>query len=153
MPALYVMTPIGSLLLVSNGRALTHVLPEADPRAAAFCSESPDDLTKRAADAIAAYFAGTCRAFDLPIHPDGTPFQRRVWQALTAVPYGKTVTYAELAAAVGLLHGARAVGGAVAANPLLLLVPCHRVVRADGPGRFLLGTAAKRTLLDLEARR
>ena len=78
------------------------------------------------------YFSGARRSFDLPTAPEGTSFQLRVWQALAAIPYGETVSYGELARRLGLSRGARAVGLANGANPLPIVVPCHRVIGADG---------------------
>ena len=155
MPVLLIKTPIGPLLLVSDGRALTHVLPPQDARVSSFLhgDTAPNALTRRAAVEIADYFAGTRCAFDLPIKAAGTPFCRRVWQALSAVPFGQTVTYGQLAARIGLPNGKRAVGAAVGKNPLLLLIPCHRVVAENGLGGFLLGQEVKRTLLQAESQR
>src|SRR5512135_666218 len=88
---------------------------------------------------------------DLPLDPRGTPFQRRVWEALREIPRGETLTYGELAARLGLPGAARAVGAACGANPISLLIPCHRVVRAGGaPGGYYWGLDRKLALLDLE---
>ena len=81
---------------------------------------------------LAAYWQGRLRAFDLPLDLHGTPFQRRVWQALQAIPPGSTCAYHQLAAAIGLPHAARAVGAANGANPLAIIVPCHRVIGSHG---------------------
>jgi len=81
---------------------------------------------------LAAYFAGELRRFDLPLALDGTPFQRRVWQALTAIPYGTTTSYSALAEGLGRPAGARAVGAANGRNPISIVVPCHRLVGATG---------------------
>lgn len=78
------------------------------------------------------YFQGGRTAFDLPLRLEGTPFQRRVWEALLRVPYGRTTTYRDLAAAVGNARATRAVGGANHRNPVSIIVPCHRVVGSDG---------------------
>ena len=92
------------------------------------------------------------RAHRLALDPVGTPFQRRVWRALGRVAAGETVSYAELARRVGLAGGARAVARACAANPCAIVVPCHRVVRADGAiGGYRWGVARKRALLAREA--
>jgi methylated-DNA-[protein]-cysteine S-methyltransferase len=94
------------------------------------------------------------RDFELCVAPAGTPFQLEVWHALASVPYGSTVTYQALAARVGRPRGARAVGQAVARNPLLILVPCHRVLPADGRlGGFASGPECKAALLQLEGAR
>jgi methylated-DNA-[protein]-cysteine S-methyltransferase len=103
-------------------------------------------------DQLAEYFAGTRRAFELPLRPAGTPFQQRVWSALREVPYGATTTYGELAAAVGAPSAARAVGAANVRNPLCVVVPCHRVIGRDGSlTGYAGGLARKRLLLELEA--
>ena len=89
--------------------------------------------------------------FDLPLSPGGTPFQRQVWEALTAIPYGETRTYGEVAAAIGRPRAVRAVGQADHRNPLPILIPCHRVVGADGSlTGYAGGLALKRALLALE---
>ncbi|MFD0527843.1 methylated-DNA--[protein]-cysteine S-methyltransferase [Kitasatospora arboriphila] len=103
-------------------------------------------------DQLTAYFAGTRTTFDLRLDPEGSEFRRQVWQALEDIPYGSTVSYGELAAAAGLPPTAvRAVGGAVGANPLLVVRPCHRVVGASGAlTGFAAGVDRKRWLLDHE---
>lgn len=78
------------------------------------------------------YFAGTRREFDLPVHPSGTDFQYRVWRVISAIPYGETVSYGSIANQLGGRASARAVGAAVAANPVPIIIPCHRVIGADG---------------------
>lgn len=96
------------------------------------------------------YFRGERIKFDLPIYMEGTAFQRRVWQALMDIPYGETVTYGELAKSIGSPNAARAVGGACGANPLLIIVPCHRVVGQKGLTGYAGGLDAKKTLLKIE---
>jgi methylated-DNA-[protein]-cysteine S-methyltransferase len=101
---------------------------------------------------LGAYFAGELTAFDLELAPQGTPFRQRVWAALDEVPYGGTVSYGRLAALAGLpARLVRAVGGAVGANPLMVIRPCHRVVGADGTlTGYAGGLDRKRLLLGLE---
>ncbi|MGF1425366.1 methylated-DNA--[protein]-cysteine S-methyltransferase [Kitasatospora sp. LaBMicrA B282] len=106
---------------------------------------------RAAADQLAAYFAGELRTFDLELALHGTPFQQRVWQQLRTIPYGETRSYGELAAALGLPNAARAVGLANGRNPIGVIVPCHRVVGADGSlTGYGGGLPRKRRLLALE---
>lgn len=99
------------------------------------------------------YFAGRRCAFGLPLALAGTPFQRRVWEALAAIPYGTTVTYGDLARSLGIDGSARAVAGAVGANALSVFLPCHRVTAADGSvGGYAGGVGSKTFLLELEKR-
>jgi O-6-methylguanine DNA methyltransferase len=109
------------------------------------------DLLRRAAAQLEDYFAGRRRAFDLPIELYGTPFQQAVWRQLLEIPYGQTWSYARLAAAVGRPRAVRAVGQANGANPLPILIPCHRVVQSDGSlGGYGGGVLLKSELLRLE---
>ncbi len=108
-------------------------------------------LLNRLVQELNAYLAGELRKFTLPLSLSGTRFQLRVWKELLEVPYGELVSYGELARRVGHPLAARAVGGAVGANPVPILVPCHRVIRADGTlGGFGPGLRWKRRLLRLE---
>ena len=124
----------GNIVVEADGDALTRIEllggaytpePGEGPR--------PDDpLLREAIEQLFAYLNGKLRAFDLPLDPDGTEFERRVWRKLEAIPYGRTRSYGEIASDVGVPKGARAVGGAVGANPLPIIIPCHRVLRSDG---------------------
>ncbi|MEU9559198.1 methylated-DNA--[protein]-cysteine S-methyltransferase [Streptomyces fumanus] len=107
---------------------------------------------RAAAEQLAAYFAGEPVEFRLPLRAEGTAFRTRVWDALDAVPYGTTTTYGEIAARIGAPRAAvRAVGGAIGANPLLILRPCHRVIGADGSlTGYAGGLPRKLRLLTLE---
>ncbi|MCS7100238.1 MAG: methylated-DNA--[protein]-cysteine S-methyltransferase [Burkholderiaceae bacterium] len=144
-------SPLGLLTLVGDGRALIAVdLLGAVPKHAV---PAADALLAAASQQLAEYFAGARTAFDLPLAPRGTAFQRQVWAALQSVPYGATISYAALARHIGRPTAARAVGMANGANPLPILVPCHRVIGADGSlTGFSAGLARKRWLLDHEAR-
>ena len=127
-------SPLGPLLLVGSGEALTAIwLPSGrdrrDPEPSWIESPKPFRDAVRQLDA---YFAGKLRQFDLPLAPEGTPFQRRVWQALLGIPYGETVSYGELAGMAGRPRAARAVGSAMRDNPLPYVIPCHRVIAAGG---------------------
>lgn len=127
-------SPVGGLMLVGDGTSLRglhfvegrrSIAPRAGwiERAGAF-----DGVVRQ----IAEYFAGTRRAFELALQPDGTPFQRAVWSALERIPFGETITYAELARRIDNPRAVRAVGLANGANPIALIVPCHRVIGANG---------------------
>jgi methylated-DNA-[protein]-cysteine S-methyltransferase len=106
-----------------------------------------DDVTSQ----LTEYFAGTRRQFDLPLAPEGTPFQQRVWRVLLDIPYGQTISYGELAARIGQPSAARAVGLANGSNPLPIVIPCHRVIGAGGKlTGYGGGLPIKRQLLALE---
>jgi methylated-DNA-[protein]-cysteine S-methyltransferase len=123
--------------------------PPAEPAKRALSKEAP---FREVIAQLEAYFAGELRRFDLPLAPEGTPFQREVWSALTAIPYGETVSYGELARRLGRPAASRAVGAANGQNPIPIVIPCHRVIGADGSlTGFGGGLAIKRRLLDLEA--
>ena len=103
---------------------------------------------------LTAYFSGARRAFDLPLAPRGTPFQRAVWQALREIPYGETRSYGEIAAAIGKPNACRAVGMACHVNPIAIVVPCHRVVGKSGTlTGYAAGLERKRVLLEWEQNR
>lgn len=100
------------------------------------------------------YFAGKRREFALPLDPQGTPFQKKVWKALRTIPFGKTWSYGDLAKKIGSPKAFRAVGGANNKNPLGIIVPCHRVIGADGSlTGYAGGLDTKKRLIDLEARK
>jgi methylated-DNA-[protein]-cysteine S-methyltransferase len=102
-------------------------------------------------DQLAAYLEGKRTTFDLALAPAGTPFQRRVWKGLTDIPYGQVISYGELARRIGMPGAARAVGQANGANPIPIVIPCHRVIAANGTiGGFSSGLAIKRQLLSHE---
>jgi len=108
-------------------------------------------LVTKAIQQLQEYFTGRRREFDLPLAPAGSDFQMRVWQALRQIPYGETRSYGEVARAIGWEKAARAVGAANGANPIAIVIPCHRVIQADGSlGGYGGGTELKRYLLELE---
>ncbi len=112
---------------------------------------SPCGVAYEAQTQLDEYFKGKCRMFSLPLNPEGTPFQKRVWDNLLKIPYGSAVSYKTLAQSLGMTNGARAVGGAVGKNPLPIFIPCHRVLAAHGAiGGFALGLPLKKELLALE---
>jgi len=114
--------------------------------------QSPTRLLARARDQLHAYFDGSPTRFDLPLNPAGTPYRRRVWSALMAIPYGATRSYADIARQAG--GSPRSVGQANGANPIPIIIPCHRVLATTGIGGYSGGEGlpTKRTLLALEAR-
>jgi methylated-DNA-[protein]-cysteine S-methyltransferase len=127
-------TPIGPLLLLGDGEGLVELgLPErgklAQPPAGAQASKAK---LRAAAHQLGEYFAGTRSQFDLPLHPSGTAFQLEVWGALLTIPYGETVSYKDIAQRIGRPRAVRAVGAANGANPLAIIVPCHRVIGSHG---------------------
>jgi methylated-DNA-[protein]-cysteine S-methyltransferase len=147
-------SPVGPLLLASNGDALC-LIEFANPRHPAArggdWQESDDDVLRTARRQLGEYFDGVRREFDLPLAPRGTPFQQQVWQSLRGIPYGETISYASLATRIGRPSAVRAVGAANGRNPLPIVVPCHRVIGADGSlTGFGGGLPTKQFLLQLE---
>lgn len=144
-------SPVGPLTLISNGAALTDLQFENPRYRYAPAPAGEDQVLKEARRQLEAYFAGRLRTFDLPLAPQGTPFQKSVWAALVAIPYGATTSYGGLAAAIGNPKAMRAVGLANGRNPISIIVPCHRVIGADGSlTGYGGGMERKRRLLDLE---
>jgi methylated-DNA-[protein]-cysteine S-methyltransferase len=148
MPALCIPSPLGELTIVEDGGAIVALdWGVGDVRAAPATA-----LLKEAAKQLTEYFAGGRAAFDLPLAPAGTAFQRRVWDAMLAIPFAETATYGDIAASAG--GSARSVGTACGRNPIPVIIPCHRVVAAGGRiGGYsgAGGTATKHFLLALEA--
>jgi methylated-DNA-[protein]-cysteine S-methyltransferase len=148
-------TPIGPLLLVSDGAGLVEIgLPHGgvapSPPTDAKASKSRLHAVVRQLDE---YFAGARQQFELPLHPSGTPFQLEVWGALLAIPYGETTSYADIARRIRRPRAVRAVGAANGANPLSIIVPCHRVIGSHGAlVGYGGGLPAKRWLLAHERR-
>ncbi|MFN0043855.1 MAG: methylated-DNA--[protein]-cysteine S-methyltransferase [Alphaproteobacteria bacterium] len=143
-------TPIGMLELVQHGGAIVRITA---CKSGALSPPPTDPVLVAASEQLAHYFEGRLKEFNLPIDPDGSPFQRRLWAALREIPYGETRAYGQLAAQISSV--ARAVGQACGANPILIVIPCHRVLAAHGRiGGFSFpdGTNSKRRLLALEAR-
>ena len=148
-------TPIGTLQLRGTGALLTGIFMEDhrhQPIAPAHAVRDPGHF-RTARTQLEEYFAGDRRVFDLPLAAAGTDFQRAVWQALAAVPYGLTLSYGELARRIGRERAVRAVGLANGRNPLSIVVPCHRVIGGNGAlTGYGGGLDRKRFLLDLERR-
>jgi methylated-DNA-[protein]-cysteine S-methyltransferase len=147
---LIIDSPIGRLLLSAEAGALTGLWMEPFEEPAEAGRRDP--VLTAARRQLDAYFAGTLTAFDLPLAPAGTPFQTGVWNELQRVPYGTTVSYAELADRVGRPGHFRAVGSANGRNPISIIIPCHRVVGSNGSlTGYGGGNDRKRWLLDHEA--
>jgi len=157
-------TPVGRITLAAGPRGLCALEFDLDPeqtrrRLAQRFGEDveidPGFPLDRAREALIAYFRGDIRTIDsLPVDPGGTPFQRRVWARLRRIPSGRTKSYGELAKALGIPGGARAVGLANGSNPVAIVIPCHRVIAADGTlGGYGGGLDRKRWLLAHEGAR
>lgn len=149
-----IASPVGPLLLAADDAGLRLIEFDAPrhpyPRGADWQPGEHDVLRETEAQ-LREYFAGKRRAFDLPLAPRGTPFQVEVWQALARIPFGSTWTYAQLATHLGRPSATRAVGAANGRNPLPIVLPCHRVIGADGSlTGFGGGLPTKRFLLELE---
>ncbi len=130
----FVDSPLGQILLVGDGTNLTELNFQAGERPTEVGVDWQQDDTPFA-EAIAqlrAYFAGELQAFHLSVRPDGTSFQRQIWRLLQTIPYGETISYGELAERLGKPAAARAVGSANGANPIPLIIPCHRVIGRTG---------------------
>lgn len=147
---LTVTSPLGPLQLISNGRALVQIrFP--DQHRLEVGGSGDDPALAAGARQLAEYFAGERRHFDLPLAAAGTDFQRSVWRALEEIPYGELRSYSDIARRIGRDRAVRAVGAANGRNPLPIVVPCHRVVGADGSlTGFAGGLALKQQLLVLE---
>lgn len=153
--ALPYASPLGKMLLAADGDALIGVyflgqkhfpttLPDGD-------ATRPGGVLDRTARQLSDYFQGRRNAFDIPLAPRGTPFQRDVWDALSSIPYGETIAYGELARRIGRPQSVRAVGAAVGRNPITIIIPCHRVVGTNGSlTGYAGGLERKQALLDLE---
>lgn len=147
----FIPTPVGELLAAKNERGALVALH--------FAGAAPDDAWCRddsaftdVAAQLTAYFDGSLRCFELAIEPTGTPFQREVWSVLRTIPYGETRSYLDVARAIGRPAACRAVGAANGANPIPIVIPCHRVVGSNGAlTGFGGGIDVKRRLLALES--
>lgn len=147
-------SPLGELLLAGDGQSLQRLELPAER------SRPPSDWLRRndtfreARRQLQAYFDGDLTRFRLPVAPQGSEFQRRVWEALMEIPYGETRSYADIARRIGQPSAVRAVGAANGRNPLPIIVPCHRVIGSDGKlVGFGGGLPAKAKLLELEQSR
>lgn len=146
-------SPIGPLLLAGDDGALRFLLFQSGSKARGpdpAWTENPRPF-REAVRQLDAYFAGKLRRFDLPLAPEGTPFQRTVWEELQRIPYGETISYGELARRVGNPNASRAAGLANGSNPIAIVIPCHRVIGSTGKlTGFGGGIEVKRRLLEIE---
>jgi len=157
MPVSYTQmeSPVGPLLLAANDQGLREILfvngrSSARPRPS---WREDKAVLKETIQQLRAYFAGDLEDFDLPLAPEGTPFQLKVWKRLCEIPYGKTISYGELARRIGNPNAARAVGLANGSNPIPIIIPCHRVIGSNGKlTGYGGGLPIKEKLLALERR-
>jgi methylated-DNA-[protein]-cysteine S-methyltransferase len=151
----YLETPIGKLLIAGDGETVRVIgFPKngcpRDPQPGWI--ERSTGAIEETARQLREYFAGRRREFELPLAPEGTKFQKSVWRELQGIPYGRTISYGELARRVGNPKASRAVGAANGANPIPIVIPCHRVIGANGKlTGFGGGLPIKEKLLDLES--
>ncbi|MBF0260199.1 MAG: methylated-DNA--[protein]-cysteine S-methyltransferase [Desulfamplus sp.] len=149
----HIKTPLGKILAVQGEKGLKKLFFPCDGVMVPHDQGWVENRTilKQTADEICAYFNKDIEKFSIPLDLKGTPFQHKVWQALMKIPFGKTVSYRDIAQQIGNPKGCRAVGGAVGKNPIPIIIPCHRVIGTDGSlTGFSSGLAIKRYLLDLE---
>ncbi len=125
-------SPVGKLLLTCTDEGITALHMDSDGRKPPASAKRGHPLLDKAKVQLDEYFKGKRRDFDLPLAAQGTPFQRKVWQTLCSIPFAKTLSYGEVARKVGKPGASRAVGGANNRNPIGIIVPCHRVIGADG---------------------
>ena len=148
-----IASPLGPLLLAADDSGLRHIIftSEAQPPDPAW-REDAAPLTETIRQ-LQAYFAGDLETFNLPLAPEGTPFQKEVWRRLRDIPYGQTISYGELARRIGNPKASRAVGLANGSNPIPIVIPCHRVIGSNGSlTGFGGGLSIKKKLLALEGR-
>ena len=149
----YLETPIGTLLIAGDDAVRIVSFPNKKMPPEPTWKENRRGVVAEAVRQLKDYFAGARSDFDLPVQPEGTEFQRRVWRSLQEIPYGDTISYGELARRVGNPQASRAVGAANGQNPIPIVIPCHRVIGANGKlTGFGGGLPTKELLLALEAR-
>ena len=142
----YLKSNIGVICVEDNGEKLISVRICENAE-----SNNMSDLTQRAIHQLKEYFSGTRKSFDLPLEMNGTEFQKKVWNALLDIPYGETRSYKDIAEKIGNPKAVRAVGGANNKNKLMIIVPCHRVIGANGSlTGYAGGMEAKARLIELE---
>jgi methylated-DNA-[protein]-cysteine S-methyltransferase len=144
-------TPIGRIHIVVSDEALTHIYFPTDTWSEEYVRKPKHPLIVAAKKQLAEYFKGQRKTFDLPLDPEGTAFQKRAWNVLRKIPYGKTISYSEEAKRMKSPLSVRATGSANGKNPLPIIVPCHRVVAKNGAlGGYSGGLSCKQFLLRLE---
>ena len=151
----YIDSPLGEILLARNQEGLTTISFQAGihPKSPKSSWRLDEESLSEARDQIEAYFAGQLSAFDLPLEPRGTPFEKLVWEELIEIDYGRTASYSEIARKLHARSAARAVGAANRNNPLPIVIPCHRVIGANGDLKgYSGGREFKRALLDHETK-
>lgn len=150
----YEATPLGALVGYAHSEAITvleFIHSSAELEAYLAVQTFENKLLETLGEQLNLYFSGALKTFDLPLDPQGTAFQKEVWQALQTIPYGTTWTYKDLAEAVNRPKGYQAVGQANGKNPIVILIPCHRVIAANRQlGGYSSGLENKRKLLTLE---
>lgn len=164
---IYIQSPVGCIVIGDNGTSITTIGFVDEKKAKQVQIWKPeyengtdkdqgaegnrDCPSIREAEQLTEYFAGKRKVFDLPLEPYGTEFQKKVWQALMEIPYGRTCSYGEIAAKIGNPKASRAVGSANNKNPIAIVIPCHRVVGANGAlVGYASGLQTKEALLKLE---
>ena len=146
----YYRTSIGLIGIAENGKSITNLWFQGE-RIPAHAVEQETSLLAEADKQLLEYLSGERKKFTVPLAPAGTPFQKKVWESLLAIPYGQTKSYGEIAISIGSPRASRAVGMANNRNPISILIPCHRVIGADGGlVGYLGGLDIKEKLLDLE---
>jgi len=148
----YYESPIGTLKIIGNDTAITQIsLDKSPPLVQLPAKGKQTSIIQKTIGQLEEYFTKKRKSFDIPLDPMGTPFQKRVWMALGKIPYGKTQTYKQIAEVLGSPKAARAVGLANNRNPIMIVIPCHRVIGANGSlVGYAGGLDVKEKLLILE---
>jgi len=147
----YYQSPVGCLKLTATNETLTGLQFVKENSCECESKVPSHPVIGQVCNQLDEYFAGKRKGFELPLNLAGTPFQQRVWSELLQISYGKTISYAQLAQSAGNPKACRAVGSANGKNPVAIIVPCHRVINADGKlGGYAYGLEVKKRLLDLE---
>lgn len=142
-------SPVGDIFIFEENGKITQISTRYTPNGE--CSEFLSDVLAQSVTQLTEYFAGKRKIFTLPFELKGTQFQKQVWKALTEIPYGQTRSYKDIAEAIGNSKAVRAVGGANHNNPIMIMVPCHRVIGSNGSlTGYAGGMDMKKILLDLE---